>query len=245
MRGVMIERRFAGPPNSGNGGYVSGLLARVLGGPATVVLRAVIPLDTPLSLGLAEDGRAVLVDAAGGLIGEASAADPAVLPDPPAAPGLAAARAAAARNPSFERNFHPVCFTCSTEREDGDGLRIFAGQLEGAPDGVLAGVWTPHAAFADEDGLVREEVVWAAVDCPGSFAWWVREQHHGGLLGTMSAEVVRRPRAGEPHIVLAWPMEGGAGRKRFSGVALFTADGELLARGRQIWISFSPPARAA
>ncbi|MDR3512328.1 MAG: hypothetical protein P4L73_11895 [Caulobacteraceae bacterium] len=244
MSEVVIERRFAGPPSSGNGGYVSGLLARAIAGPATVVLRAIIPLDTPLDLSV-DDGRAVLSDAAGGLIGEAKAADVADLPQPPTPPSLAAAEAAGRRAPSLERNFHPICFTCSVARAEGDGLRILAGQLEGAPAGVLAGVWTPDPAFADDEGRLPEEIVWAAVDCPGSFAWWVREQHHGGLLGTMTAEVIRRPSAGEPHIVLAWPIEGGAGRKRFSGVALFTAEGELLARGRQVWISFPQPAREA
>jgi hypothetical protein len=235
---IVIERRFAGPPNSGNGGYVSGLLARDFDGPATAVLRAVIPLDTPLDLSLAE-GRTVLSDAAGGLIGEARAAGAADLAVPPAPPSLAEAEAAGRRNPAFERNYHPICFTCSTARAEGDGLRIFAGQLDGAEPGVLAGVWTPDAAFADADGLIPSEIVWAALDCPGSFAWWVREQRHGGLLGTMSGEVTTRPRAGQPHIVLAWPIEGGTGRKRFSGVALFTPEGELLARGRQIWIGFS------
>jgi hypothetical protein len=244
MNSVVIERRFAGPPNSGNGGYVSGLLAQAIEGPATVVLRAVIPLETPLNLDI-EGGRVLLTGADGGLIGEAAPADPALLPVPPAPPSLAEAEAAGRRNPALERNFHPVCFTCSTERGEGDGLRIFAGQLEGAAEGVLAGVWTPNPAFADADGLVRGEYVWAALDCPGSFAWWVREERHGGLLGTMTGEVIRRPRAGEPYIVLAWPIEGGEGRKRFSGVALFTPDGELLARGRQVWISFPQPQRAA
>lgn len=243
-KSVIIERRFAGPPNSGNGGYVSGVLAGALEGPATVVLRAVIPLDAPLSLEVV-DARSILTDADGKLIGEATSADPSLLPEPPPPPSLEAAQSAGARNPAFERNFHPICFTCSTARDEGDGLRVFTGQLDGAPEGVLAGVWTPHAAFADADGLAPVEVVWAAVDCPGSFAWWVREQRHGGLLGTMSAEVLRRPKVGEPHIVMAWPIEGGEGRKRFSGVALYTADGELLARGRQVWISFPQPVREA
>jgi hypothetical protein len=235
MTDLVIERRFAGPPTSGNGAYVSGLLARGIDGPATVVLRAPIPLDAPLDLSLV-DGRAVLSDVAGGLIGEATAARAADLSQPPTPPDLTAAEAAGLRSPTHERNFHPICFTCSQARAEGDGLRIAAGQLDGAPVGVLAGVWIPDAAFADAEGLVRGEMVWAALDCPGSYAWWVREQRHGGLLGTMTAEVIRRPRAGEPHIVLAWPIDGGGGRKRFSGVALFTPSGELLARGRQIWI---------
>ena len=33
---TIIRKRFCGPPNSGNGGYVCGLLANALGEPAQV-----------------------------------------------------------------------------------------------------------------------------------------------------------------------------------------------------------------
>ncbi len=61
----------------------------------------------------------------------------------------------------------------------------------------------------------------------------------GGLLGTMTAEVLRRPAAGETTIVLAWPIDQ-SGRKRFSGTALYSAQGELMARSHQIWIGRGP-----
>jgi hypothetical protein len=88
--------------------------------------------------------------------------------------------------------------------------------------------------------LVPSEIVWTAIDCPSWYGWLLRDGSIPGLLGTMTGEVVRRPRAGEPHIIVAWPLEGGTGRKRFSGVALYTADGECIARARQVWISFNP-----
>jgi hypothetical protein len=136
------------------------------------------------------------------------------------------------------RTFHPVCFTCGDRLEEGFGCRVFVGQVSGAAPGVVAGSWTPHANFADENGLTRLEVVWAALDCPGSVAWVVQEGG-GGLLGTMTCEVARRPAAGEPCIVLAWPI-ARSGRKSISGTALFTAGGERLARSRQIWIGRAP-----
>jgi len=37
---LTVARRFCGPPTSGNGGYVSGLVAGLIGGPATVTLKA-------------------------------------------------------------------------------------------------------------------------------------------------------------------------------------------------------------
>ena len=67
------------------------------------------------------------------------------------------------------------------------------------------------------------------------------EGHPVGLLGTMTGEVTKLPKAGQPHIVTAWPL-GAEGRKHYAGVALFTADGELLARGHQIWIGRNPNA---
>ncbi|WP_374569640.1 hypothetical protein [Phenylobacterium sp.] len=243
MTDFVVGARFCGPPNSGNGGYVAGVLARDLEGPVKAVIRARVPLDTPLSL-KTENGETLMLDAEGALIGKGEAADAGQLPEPPAAPGLEAAQAAAARHPGHGQRFHPICFSCGPEREEGDGLRVFVGQLEGAEPGVSAGPWTPHAAFADEDGLTPVEVIWAALDCPGYFAWVIKEGRHGALLGTMTGEVLRRPAAGEPCIVTAWPLERD-GRKEFAGVALFSASGELLARAHQVWIMMGPPPQAA
>ena len=241
MSKVVISRQFAGPPTSGNGGYVGGVLARGIDGPATIILRAIIPLDTPLDL-IESDGRWVLSGEGGSPIGEAIAGRAEDLPEPLPAPSLEAARAAGERYVGLKETFHPICVCCATVREEGDGLRVFAGQLDGAPTGVVAGVWTPHANFADADGLIPSEIVWTAIDCPSWYGWLLRDGAAPGLLGTMTGEVVRRPRAGEPYIILAWPLEGGTGRKRFSGVGLYTGSGECIARGRQVWISFNPVA---
>ena len=50
MQTITIPRRFRGPPNSGNGGYVCGILARQIAGAAEVTLRAPPPLETELDL---------------------------------------------------------------------------------------------------------------------------------------------------------------------------------------------------
>ncbi|THD78848.1 MAG: hypothetical protein E7812_10775 [Phenylobacterium sp.] len=245
---IVIGRQFCGPPNSGNGGYVCGVLAGDLAGPATAVLRAPIPLDAPLALEARGGGR-VMTGADGQLIGQGGPSAGAELPDPPPAPSLDAARAAGARYVGLATPFHPICFTCGTDRGEGDGLRVFAGQLEGAAQGVVAGVWRPHADFADSSGLTRTEVIWAALDCPGYFAWVEREGRHSALLGTMTGEVLRRPAAGEDAIVVAWPL-AREGRKETAGVVLYSAKGELLARAHQVWIVMGPrppvePANAA
>ena len=56
---IQIGRQFRGPPNSGNGGYVCGVLAKGLDGPVTAMLRAPPPLDVDLHLDV-RDGATVL-----------------------------------------------------------------------------------------------------------------------------------------------------------------------------------------
>jgi hypothetical protein len=57
---IRIDRRFCGPPDSGNGGYTCGRLAAAVPGPAEVTLRRAPPLDTPLLLETDDDGVRVL-----------------------------------------------------------------------------------------------------------------------------------------------------------------------------------------
>jgi hypothetical protein len=239
---ISAAAQFRGPPNSVNGGYPCGLMGRLIDGPFTAILRAPPPLDTPMGL-IQEEGGVRLESEAGVLIGEARQADADAIPTPPLVPTLASAIAASPGFPGLKQSFHPICFTCGDQLDEGVGLRVFTGQLAGAPAGVVAGPWTPHPAFADADGLTPAEVVWAALDCPGSVSWVVTGAG-GGLLGTMTAELIRRPAIGETCTVLAWPLER-SGRKRISGTALFAADGELLARSHQIWIGRAPVAEAA
>lgn len=244
MAEIVVGQQFCGPPNSGNGGYCCGVLAKDIEGPASAVLRARIPLDEALNLQVG-DQATELFDGAGALIGKGQAANATDLPDVPPPPSLAAAQAAESRYIGLTTRIHPTCFSCGPEREDGHGLKVFAGQLDGAPEGFVACPWTPHANFADADGLISIEVIWAALDCPGFFAWVVKEGRHGALLGTMTGEVLRQPKAGETCIVTAWPI-AREGRKETAGVALHTADGELLARAGQVWIMMGPrPDQAA
>jgi len=230
---MIVTEQFRGPPYSGNGGYVGGLLSAGIAGAATVVLRSIIPLNTPLTV--SDDGgvrRLMASDET--LIGEAHASHGESISAPPPPPSYEEAARAGARFPGLSRTFHPVCFCCAPQLDEGYGLRVCVGQIEGEPEGHVAGVWSAHPAFAGDDGLTPQEVVWAALDCPGSVAWLVK-QGDAGLLGTMTCDVFRRPAAGEPCIVTAWPIEQ-SGRKRISGTALFSAEGALLAHSRQVWI---------
>ena len=137
---------------------------------------------------------------------------------------LAEAEAASKRYAGFEHHAYPTCFTCGPERDD--GLRIFAGPVEGRV-GVVAAPWTPGPE-------VRAEIVWAALDCPSG--WAVDEfQREGVLLGRMAAAIHTRPEPGEAHVVIGWRV-GEEGRKRFAGSAVFTGDGGLVAHSRSTWL---------
>jgi hypothetical protein len=67
---LVIGRRFCGPPGSGNGGYVCGIVAARLSEPAQVTLRRPPPLDTPLTVTRDEAGT-VSVSQDGALVAEA------------------------------------------------------------------------------------------------------------------------------------------------------------------------------
>jgi hypothetical protein len=220
---ITIPRRFNGPPESANGGYACGLIARLLGGEAEVTLRRPPPLDTPLAVARA-DGRVEVRDAD---VLVAEAARVSIEVDVPEPVSLEDAEAARKRYPGFRRHAYSTCFVCGPDRAD--GLGIFAGPVAGRE--LVAAPWVPPDAG---DVAVADEVVWAALDCPSG--WAVDEfSREGVLLGRLGARVLAPVAAGEPHVVVGWPA-GAEGRKRFAGSAVFTADGRVCAYARSTWL---------
>ena len=217
---MIVPGRYNGPPESANGGYACGLVAGLLGGVVEVTLRLPPPLDRELGV-VRQDGRVEIRDGdAVVAVAERASVDEEV-PEPVA---VEAAEDASTRYEGFVHHAYNTCFVCGPKRED--GLRVYAGPVEGRP-GLLAAPWTP-----DED--VGPELVWAALDCPSG--WAVDDfQREGVLLGRMAARIDRLPEPGEPHVVLGWRI-GEDGRKRYAGSALLTADGEVLARARSTWL---------
>jgi hypothetical protein len=225
---IVIEPRFCGPAESGNGGYTCGLVAAEVGEPAEVTLRRPPPLGRPLRL--EHQGDTVVLLDGDELIAEGRRAE--VELDLPEPVSYEQAVDAVPRYAGFEHHPFPTCFVCGPDRGPGDGLRIFAGAVPGRD--LVAAPWVPDAAFADSDGLVRHEFVWAALDCPGGFA--VGFSGTGPLLGRFTAEVRAPVRAGERYVVTGWPL-GEDGRKLYAGTALTSAAGELCGLGRAVWIT--------
>jgi hypothetical protein len=228
---VEIDRRFNGPPESGHGGYVAGLLAGIIGGPAEVTLRRPPPLGRPLSLERL-DGRSVSLLDGVTLIAEGAPAEIHVELPPPVT--LEEATLASQAYLPVRRDAFSTCFGCGTQRAEGDGLRIFPGPVPGRD--AVAAPWTPGTTLAAADATVRPEFVWASLDDAGAWAFYLQDPSNWPLLlGRMAASLLAPVRAGRPHVVVGWPL-GGEGRKFFSGTALFSADGRPLAFARATWI---------
>ncbi|QIP08332.1 hotdog family protein [Bradyrhizobium symbiodeficiens] len=242
MVSLVIDRRFRGPPNSGNGGYVCGCLARHVAGDAEVTLRAPPPLERPLDVLTASDGTIELREN-DKLLATAHVTGIDV-PDVPKV-SYEAAEEAVRRTPYDEQTHDlPACFVCGPARAHGDGLRIFAGPLQaGAVPGkpvVFAASWIPHGSLSGDDGYVAPEFVWAALDCPTGYCS-VGARHLGlngnetALLGRMAARIERRPRPGDRCVVTAWPT-GREGRKLFAESALLSSEQDVLAVARTTWL---------
>ena len=226
---LVISERFCGPPNSGNGGYVCGLLAKSLPGAVTVRLRAPPPLMVSLRREWSNDSARLFHEST--LVGEAKTSE--LNLEPPDCPTLAQAEQAAAAFPGFKTHLFPRCFVCGPAREVGDGLRIFSGPLHGQT--VHAGLWVPDASLADERGIVATEFVWAALDCPSGFAVLPVPQRTAIVLGELSAAVRGTLLVGKPTLVTSWPIAND-GRRRTAGTAIQTLDGKLIAIARAVWI---------
>lgn len=210
---MIIERRFNGPPDSGNGGIACGLLAATTDFPvAEVTLRLPPPLEVELEVreGTARHGQDVIATVAPGE----------VTLQPPSPVSLATAAAAPSALGPHPHPF-PTCFVCGTDRIDGLGL--LPGRV--APD-LVATVWTPAEA--------SELTVWAALDCPGG--WSADLPGRPMVLGRMACVIDGLPAVGQEHLVQGW-MVGSEGRKVFTGSAVYDVSGTVLAVAQATWIT--------
>jgi hypothetical protein len=227
---LTIARRFNGPPDSGNGGYVCGLLAVATASDVRVRLLSPPPLDAPLTmLPGAEADTWRLLDGERP-VAVATAAPPLPL-DVPRAPPYVQSVWASQHYVGFRQHSYPDCFVCGPYRRRGDGMRIFPGQLD---SGIVAAPWIPADDLDQGDGKVAVEFHWAALDCPGYFAA-IEDRQRPMLLGEMQAHVDRRVHVGETCMVIGWRI-ATEGRKHRCGTAIFDDDGELCARAHATWI---------
>lgn len=227
---ITIAARYNGPPGSGNGGYVCGVVAEAIGSSATVRLSTPPPLDTPLNR-TADDGVVRLHDGPT-TIAEGRAGRPSVAA--PAAPTVRAAALAEERYAGLDPARHPFpgCFVCGPLRPD--GLRLFPGPVDA--DGTLACVWRPGEDLAP-DGTVDPRFVWAALDCPSGFACMPPGSQ--SVLATMTAALHAPVEPEREYVVSAWPI-ASEGRKHRGGASITDPDGRPVALAEALWITLRP-----
>ena len=226
---IVIARRFCGPPDSGNGGYSSGLIANAISQNAECTLRKPIPIEREMLIEARPDG-AVLLDNREVVI-ECRPVMVEIEMRPPIR--LMEAQKAATESPAMHDHPFPTCFTCGPERAEADGLRIFPGPVKDRAD-LWAAPWTPDRSLANGSGEVKPEFVWAAMDCPtgfaGGFPW------AGTLVtGRLAVTHIKAVQVEEAHLIVSWPL-GWEGRKSHAAAALYTADGNLCAKAKATWI---------
>ena len=226
---LQIDRRFCGPPDSGNGGYVCGRLAAFVDSESVVVrLHVPPPLNKRLNVerdtGSARllDGDLLVAEARSGNTGKA----------PGHAPDFAAAKAASRHYPGFERHAFPTCFVCGPDRKPDDGLCIFPGPVDSGL--LVAAPWTPHVSLATADGEIHTEFLWAALDCPGAFSFRLPDDRTV-LLGELEVTLLGRVNTGE-RCVLTGEELSHDGRKHHTLTALYGESGTCRGYGRATWI---------
>lgn len=238
---LTIPRRYCGPPESGNGGWVSGALAEHVRTsrdlPAVSVrLSAPPPLGRPLAV-VGDDpdpltGTSVLRLLDGDVLVATGSAVPELDEPVPAAASPEQARLAEERYEGAVAHPFPTCFSCGTDREPGDGLRLRPGPLDDG-SGRYATTWT-----VPDD--VTRAMVWAALDCPGG--WSAGIAGRPMVLGTMTARVWRVPAPGELLVVTAW-QRGAQGRRHWSASTLHAAGGgddAMVGRAEATWVAVDP-----
>jgi hypothetical protein len=229
---VSIPERFRGPPDSGHGGYSCALVAQFIDGPAEVTLRRPPPLERALEV--QQDSGSVKLLEGDAVVAEARPVELEL--DVPEPVSVAQATEAATRSPLLD--YHPfgTCFVCGTDREEGDGLRLFAGPVDGRA--LNAVPWTPDPSLAASDGAVRIEFVWSVLDCPSATWVTLADTSNPCVLARFATRIVRPIECGAEHVAVGWPISR-EGRKLHTGAAIYTADGEVCAFARALWIELT------
>jgi hypothetical protein len=224
---IEIPGDFTGPAHIAQGGIAAGLLAKALDGPAEVRLHAPPPLATPLRVEGSEAGLDAWRDDTLVLSARLTTVDVEV----PRVDLERARRAGAAPAQSVA----PHCIVCGDRHRR--GLAIFPGPIDGS--NVIGAGWTPPGWTAGEAAVVREEIVWGVLDCPGSWSFFVAGEFPDGFfpaLGSIAVDLLAPVAVGEPVVVLGWPIEV-EGRKYRAATALLAGDGTTLAVARQTCVA--------
>lgn len=229
---MLLQHRFNGPKDSANGGYTCGRLSAELPDECVeVTLRVPPPLDREMQV-KHNEGVVELYDGET-LVAQARASELEL--ELPEFPTWDEALEATKNYAGHEEHPFSTCFVCGPDRAPEDGLNVFAGPVAGTD--LVAAPWIPAESLGDDQGLVKSEFLWCALDCPGAFAV-DQNMETPMVLGRFTAQVFSRPKVGEEIRVVGWPL-GTERRKSFAGTALIDSEGRVCAAARAVWISLA------
>lgn len=228
---IKISSRFCGPIDSANGGYTCGLLSDAIEGATEVTLRHPPPINKSMEIKQTDENNFVLYDQ-DRIIAEAKPAELELVPPQP--PRMGAAEFSTLKEEDITDHYFPECFVCGPKRKPGDGLRIFPGPVKDKT--YLAAAWIPDNSLSDEEGYIRNEFVWSALDCPSGWAI-IFEKMRFIVLGRLVVQIYTRVKPNDKFIVMGWKLSE-EGRKIHAGSALYSAEGQLYAKGKATWIEF-------
>jgi hypothetical protein len=233
---VIINKQFTGPPGYGQGGYICGMVAELVGGAAEVTLRQPAPLEKPLQVQRFDEGDVAISDG-DTLIAKGSPVTFDI--DVPSPVSFSEAEAASKSYWGIKQHPVPSCFVCSPQIPVDIGLGIFPGPIE--ERSMVATPWKPPARLNGADGKVDSKFLWAALDCPSGWAlvhagfMGSAVPLHPAVLGRLSGKISEPVEVGQQCIVIGWSI-GMDGRKGYAGSAIYSSSGDLHAVGRATWI---------
>ena len=226
---IIIDQKYCGFLGIGNGGYVCGMAAGYIQGDAEVTLWN--PPLVNVSFDVDRIDSRVLFKNGDVIIAEAQPASINLdVPSPPTYEEAVAASKHSLALGSIPPS--PDCFVCGCNRDNSDGLRVFAGPAFDA--GLVAAPWIPDASLADDSGRIREVFLWSVLDCPGAYAFF-GDTMPAIVLGRLVAGVKQKIMPGEKCVIIGWKISQ-EGRKLISGSALFSESNDLCATAKATWL---------
>lgn len=223
---IVVESRFCGVAGMGQGGYLAGLVAGRRNGPFQIDFRNPIPLDAEMSFEDTAKGVRLVHD--GKPIIEAKPGEPVSR-----APEFVPIDEAALARDRAEANSLAIvstCFSCGTRP---DTLRMHAGPVG---DGRFATPYTPPAWVAPE-GTVEPSFVWAPLDCAAGWSLSWDPPRPRAVTGMLTMEILDDVLPHHDYVIVADYDGPWKTRTRRAWSALYTADGDLVARSESLWVS--------
>lgn len=204
-RSTVIDRRFRGSADSAQSGYAAGKAASHAEGTVKVEIRGPAPVEQELLVEIDPEEHVTVLHGSH-VVMEASPDAELTIAVPASADVI---DEIFARGPvtAAQHQDRPHCFGCSLEREDGLGI---ATRPVGAT-GIWGTTWTPDESLPSTGGFVDDEILWAALDCPGSFAASDLSGRPSEVTGSpsleaMTVQIREKVRVGEQLAVMGWTL---------------------------------------